>query len=623
MCLAFLAKANATFVRQTRRRTRLDTVRHAMTRQHILCQLAESDATNRRRGTGKAAIDHIRTKPQRLEHLRPAIRRERRDSHFGENLEQPFLHCRAILRLCLRGQRTFHVSIRLAVCRFREQRRNGLERQPRKYRFGAVTDQRRHVMLLHDISRLDHDADFRAKTCAHEMLTDRAQRQQCRNRHTLGARLAIADDQQTRAFLCDRLSTPAECIECRFQRFGTGTRGPGGIERDGFEAGEIAQLLHLFRQQHRMLHTQHACVRRLLFKRRSTLTKMHAQRHHHRFAQRVNRRIGDLREALTQEVIQWRHFVRQYRKWRVITHAPHNFGRSACHRLEDHAQIFVAVPERELQRSQLLARLHQRLHAVLRRKRRHVLLNPSTIRTTSGNFALGGEVTHDTPTRRVNQQHAARTEFSALDNVARIEIDDTHFRARDNHAVRADFVPARTQSVAIERDSDLHAIAVRQRRRSIPRFNHALVVFVERLHRRLHVGILLPCLRHQHHHRVNRTASRAHQQFERVVETRGVAAARADRIAKARAIRAELRRIEQPAPHRHCVAISPQRIDLAVVAEHAERLRQLPARQRVGGVALMKYGDRRFERRIEQIGIELRQLSAAEQPLVHDRATGE
>jgi serine/arginine repetitive matrix protein 1 len=72
---------------------------------------------------------------------------------------------------------------------------------------------------------------------------------------------------------------------------------------------------------------------------------------------------------------------------------------------------------------------------------------------------------------------------------------------------------------------------------------------------------------------------------------------RADGWARARARpRAESRRVEQGAAHRHRVAVAPERVDLAVVREHAERLRQLPPRRRVGGVALVEHGDRRLER---------------------------
>ena len=350
---------------------------------------------------------------------------------------------------------------------------------------------------------------------------------------------------------------------------------------------------------------------------------MHAQRHHHRLAQRINRRIGDLCESLAQKVVQRRHLVRQHRERRVITHAPHDFGAGGRHRFEDHAQILVPISERELQRAQLLTRLHQRLDAILRRQRRHVLLNPARIRPACGDFTLRGEIAHDATAGRIHQQHAAGAELAAFDDITRIEVDDTHFRTRHHHAVGADLVAARAQTVPVQRHRDLHAVAVGERRRPVPRLDHALVVLVERLHGRLDVRVLLPRLRDQHHRRMHRAPSGAHQQFERVVEARRVAAAGTDRVPEPGAMSTEVWRIQQPTAHRHRVAIAPQCVDFSVVPEQAERLRQFPARQCVGGVAFVKHCDRGLKCGVEQIGIELRQLSAAEQAFVHDRAARE
>ena len=55
------------------------------------------------------------------------------------------------------------------------------------------------------------------------------------------------------------------------------------------------------------------------------------------------------------------------------------------------------------------------------------------------------------------------------------------------------------------------------------------------------------------------------------------------------------------------------------MTEHAKRLREFPTRQRVRRITLVKYCNRRLERRVAQIGIEVRQLTAGKQPLVHER----
>jgi hypothetical protein len=49
------------------------------------------------------------------------------------------------------------------------------------------------------------------------------------------------------------------------------------------------------------------------------------QRHHHRFAQRVNRRVGDLGELLAEIVIERAVPMGQYREGRIIAHGTNRF----------------------------------------------------------------------------------------------------------------------------------------------------------------------------------------------------------------------------------------------------------------------------------------------------------
>src|SRR5581483_11802361 len=63
----------------------------AVPRQHILGELGEPEAAERRHGAGEAALDHLGAEPQRLENLGAAIRRQRGDAHLREHLEEPLL----------------------------------------------------------------------------------------------------------------------------------------------------------------------------------------------------------------------------------------------------------------------------------------------------------------------------------------------------------------------------------------------------------------------------------------------------------------------------------------------------------------------------------------------------
>jgi len=64
------------------------------------------------------------------------------------------------------------------------------------------------------------------------------------------------------------------------------------------------------------------------------------------------------------------------------------------------------------------------------------------------------------------------------------------------------------------------------------------------------------------------------------------------------------------------VAVALHGVDLAVVGEVAERLRQAPFRPGVGGEALVEHGQRGGEARVVEVGVEHRQIFRHHQALV-------
>ncbi len=146
---------------------------------------------------------------------------------------------------------------------------------------------------------------------------------------------------------------------------------------------------------------------------------------------------------------------------------------------------------------------------------------------------------------------------------------------------------------------------------------------VEPAQRPLHLARARVGLGDEHHERVHWVAARAHQQLDRVVEARRIATLGPDH---------RLQRVDRLAPERrregrlagaHGVAVAPECVDLAVVGEQPERLRQRPARAGVGRVALVEDRDRRLVVRRPQVGEESGELRPREQRLVHERAAGE
>ena len=115
-------------------------------------------------------------------------------------------------------------------------------------------------------------------------------------------------------------------------------------------------------------------------------------------------------------------------------------------------------------------------------------------------------------------------------------------------------------------------------------------------------------------------AARQHQQFQRIVERRRIAAARLDDGEQLLDIVAEQRRGQHALPRVHPVHVAAHRIDLAVVRDVAVRVRQLPGGKRVGAEALVHQAQRAHHFRVFQFGIEIGDLRRQQQALINDRA---
>ena len=113
------------------------------------------------------------------------------------------------------------------------------------------------------------------------------------------------------------------------------------------------------------------------------------------------------------------------------------------------------------------------------------------------------------------------------------------------------------------------------------------------------------------------------EQLEHVVERRRVRPAGAHDREDLRQVVAEQLGGELGLARAHPVDVAAQRVDLAVVGDHPVRVRQLPAREGVGGEARVDERERRLRPRVLQVGVVAEQLRRGEHALVDDGAAGE
>ena len=213
-------------------------------------------------------------------------------------------------------------------------------------------------------------------------------------------------------------------------------------------------------------------------------------------------------------------------------------------------------------------------------------------------------------------QDRAGRESPASGDAFRRDVEDARLRGQHEETVLRECPPGGTEPVAIKRRAKGDAIGERDGGGAVPRLHERGVVFAERAHVVAHVVFRAPCLRDEHHHRVRGVAPGCDEELEDVVERGGVALARAHDGKELREVRAEERRGERRLARGKRGEVALERVDLAIVCQGAERVCQLPARERVGRVALVDDGERGDEVRIRKVRVEPFDLRREKQALV-------
>ena len=190
----------------------------------------------------------------------------------------------------------------------------------------------------------------------------------------------------------------------------------------------------------------------------------------------------------------------------------------------------------------------------------------------------------------------------------------------DQQTIAGDHIAHGAQAVAIKTAADPLAIGHRQRCRAIPRLNDRIAIGIHIGPGRFHIGGgFAPRFGDQHGFGQRRVAARPHQHFKHRIQRTGIRRARRnDRLDVFGGIAKIVRR------HAYFVGFHPvdvalQGVDLTVMSQHAEGLRQPPLRKSVGGIALMIDGKGRFEPVIHQVGVERRHLFGQHHAFVDDR----
>ena len=347
------------------------------------------------------------------------------------------------------------------------------------------------------------------------------------------------------------------------------------------------------------------------------------QRHHHALADRVDRRIRDLREQLLEVREQRRLAVGQDRQRGVVAHARHRLLALRRHRRDDHPQVLLRVAERELLGAQRLDPRRARVAVGQVVDVDDRALVPLAVRLAAGDAALDLLVLDDLAFLEVEQENLAGSQAAlALDVLGR---DRHHARLRREHHIALGVLDpaAGPQPVAVEDRAGDAPVGEHDRCRPVPGLDQARMEVVEALDVRIEVLPGPVGLGHHHHHRVRDRAAAQHEQLEHVVEDRRVRSALADDRDDLLEIVAEQLGGELRLARAHPVDVAAQRVDLAVVGDHPVRVGELPAREGVGREARVDERQPARHARVPEIGEVPRELRRGQHPLVDHRPARE
>ena len=531
--------------------------RERLRRDHV-----HTDATDSRRRVREVAINDGAVDAEALEDLRAAVRLDGGDAHARDGLAQSFderLDVQLFGALRVDGGR-HQLASRDVGDRFESE--VGIDR------FSAVPDQQRQVHHLARFSRFDDQTHSRARLLANQVVVHRGSGQQRRDGHVRGIDVPVTEDQHGCAGLDLLRGEAADPLESGHEPGRTGVTVKdhrNGLRRK-LALRDVPELLEVVVGEHGVWHLEPLRLRGTLFEEVSAGTQRGHQRHHRLLANGIDRRVGHLREELLEVVEQRQRPLAQHGKRRVVAHRSDRFLTGLAHRLQQDLDVLDAVTECLLAHQQR-ARVRGR-HVVggLELVEVHrACPNPLAIRLRRAERALDGGVIEDPARRSVDEEEPPGFEAPLPGDTLLGHIEHARLGGHDHEPVLGHEVSRGTQAVAVERRTDDASVGEGDCRRTVPGLEQRPVKLVEGTPLIVHERVLMPRLRDHHHHRMLDRPAGHGEQFQGIVELRGVGSRLVEHRHQLRDVIPEVRTAELRLARAHPVDVAAQRVDLTVV----------------------------------------------------------
>ena len=381
----------------------------------LLGDFEHADALDVGRRAGEVLVDQRARQADRLENLRAGVGHVGGDAHLRHHLAQALAdRLDEILDRLVAGLRVVRPGMH-GQQRF--QRKVGMDR------LGAVTAEQGEMMHLAGGARFDDEAGTGAQALVGQVLVDRGQREQRRNRDVVGIDLAVRDDDDRVARTHCVFGLRGKRGEARFDRLLAPFGRVADVEFPRAElafrvALDMADLLHLVEVQHRLPDLEPDRRVHLVDPQQVGLGADERDERGYEFlADRVDRRVGDLREQLLEVVVQGLRLVGQHRERRIIAHRADRLLAVGAHRRHDELEVFLRVGERllpvEERHGRALGLLAIGLDVV---KADPDPLHPFAVGLGGGERVLELLVVDDAAFLEVDEEHLARLQAPLLDD---------------------------------------------------------------------------------------------------------------------------------------------------------------------------------------------------------------
>src|SRR5208282_2648687 len=220
--------------------------------------------------------------------------------------------------------------------------------------------------------------------------------------------------------------------------------------------------------------------------------------HHVRLAERVDRRVRDLRETLLAVIPEGSASGRDESRRGIVPHAPNSFLALDAERLEQQSKLIFAPAQRCGNAPGIRRGIRDRGDSFWRsgagniRRSRRTRMEPQQ----RADFVP----TVNNSGRRVREEHFARTEPLPLGDLLARKISQAHFRSQNEEAVLRQRVTQGPQTVAVELRANEIAVAEHQRGGTVPRLLLAGTDLQESSQRRVDVLLRFPSRRNKAQH---------------------------------------------------------------------------------------------------------------------------